>query len=94
MNIAKQRGSAFLNYFYYDERGDVYFQQNEWTDTALNMQWCNNTLFPGVGKSDQEKDIFADNVSFHQTREFHEACRNKISLTVYMLPDKERQNTE
>ena len=42
----------------YNERVNVYFQQNAWMDTELNMQWCNNTLFPGVGKNDQEKVIF------------------------------------
>ena len=71
----------------YDERMDVYFQQNAWMDTELNMQWCNTTLFPGVGKNDQENVIFADNVGFQQTREFHEACRNEINATVYLLPD-------
>ena len=56
-------------------------------DTAVNLQWCNNTFFPGVRKNEQEKVIFADNVSFQQTREFHEACSNEINATVYMLPD-------
>lgn len=78
---------TFLEKENYDERVDVYFQQNAWMDTAVNMQWCNNTLFPGVGKNDQERVIFADNVSFQQTRDFHEVCRNEISATVYMLPD-------
>lgn len=54
---------------------------------GYSRQWCNNTLFHGVGKNDQEKVIFAGNVSIQQTREFHEAYRNEINVTVYILPD-------
>ena len=71
----------------YDKRVDVYFQQNAWMDEVTNMQWCKKTLIPGVGKTDQEKVLFADNVSFQQTKEFHETCRNEISTSVYMLPE-------
>ena len=78
---------AFLEKENYSERVDVYFQQNAWMDTAVNLQWNNNTFFPGIRKNDQEKVIFADNASFQQTREFHEACKNEINATVYMLPD-------
>ena len=28
-------------------------------------------------------------MGFQQTREFHEACRNEINATVYLLPDKQ-----
>ena len=52
----------------YDERVDVYFQQNAWIDEEVNMQWCRKTLFPGVGNTEQEKVIFADNVSFQQSK--------------------------
>ena len=41
----------------YDERVDVYFQQNAWIDAEVNMQWCRKTLFPGVGNTEQEKVI-------------------------------------
>ncbi|KAK2559978.1 hypothetical protein P5673_017562 [Acropora cervicornis] len=54
-------------------------------DKEVDMQWCSKTLFPGVGNSEQEKVIFADNVRFQQSKEFHEACRNEINATVYML---------
>ena len=50
------------------------------------MQWCKKTLIPGVGKTDQEKVLFAD-VSFPQTKEFHKTCRNEISTSAYMLPE-------
>ena len=56
-------------------------------DQEVNMQWCNKTLCPGVGNSEQEKVIFADNVSFQQAKEFHETCRNNINATVYILPE-------
>ena len=69
----------------YDERVDAFFQQNAWMDKEADMQWCSKTLFPGVGNSEQEKVIFADNVRFQQSKEFHEACRNEINATVYML---------
>ena len=45
--------------------------------------------FPWSWKNDQEKVIFADNVGFQQTREFHETCRNEINATVYLLPDNQ-----
>ena len=66
----------------YDQRVDVLFQQNAWMDEEVDMQWCSKTLFPGVGNSEQEKVIF---VRFQQSKEFHEACRNEINATVYML---------
>lgn len=28
----------------YDKRVDVYFQQNAWMDSEVNMQWCRKTL--------------------------------------------------
>ena len=71
----------------YDERVNVFFQQNAWMDEEINMQWCSKALFPGVGNSEQEKVIFADIVRFQQSKEFHEACRNEINATVYMLPE-------
>ena len=64
----------------HDESVDVFFQQNAWMDEEVDMQWCSKTLFPGVGYSEQEKVIFGDNVRFQ-----HEACRNEINATVYML---------
>ena len=69
----------------YDERVDVLFEQNARMDEEVNMQWCSKTLSCGVGNSEQEKLIFADNVRFQQSKEFHEACRNEINATVYML---------
>ena len=69
----------------YDERVDVFFQQNAWMDEEAGMQWCSKTLFPGVGNSEQDKVIFGDNVRFQQSKEFHEAYRNEINATVYML---------
>ena len=48
----------------YDEGVDVYFQSCAWTDSEINMQWVAKTLVPGVGKSVEEKVIFADNVTF------------------------------
>lgn len=63
----------------YDERVDVYFQQNAWMDEEVNMQWCSKALFPKVGNTEQEKVIFGGNVSFQQSKEFHEACRNEIN---------------
>lgn len=36
---------AFLEKENYSERVDVYFQQNAWMDTAVNLQWNNNTFF-------------------------------------------------
>ena len=71
----------------YDERVHVLFEQNARMDEEVNMQWCSKTLSCGVGNSEHEKLIFADNVRFQQSKEFHEACRNEINATVYMVPE-------
>ena len=39
----------------YDNRVDVYFQQNAWMDVEINMQWTNNTLIPGIGDDKKKK---------------------------------------
>ena len=70
-----------------DERVDVLFEQNAWMDEEVNMQWCSKTPSCGVGNSEQEKLIFAKNVRFQQSKEFHEACRNEVNATVYMVPE-------
>lgn len=46
---------TFLEKENYGERVDVYFQQNTWMDTAVNLQWCKNTLFPGAGKMTRKR---------------------------------------
>lgn len=42
---------------------------------------------PGVGKSKEEKVIFADNVTFQQGKQLHETCRNELNAIVYLLPE-------
>jgi len=69
----------------YDKRVDVYFQQNTWMDEELNMQWVQATLIPGIGNDKEEKVLFADNVGFQHSQQFHETRRNQINTTVYML---------
>ena len=71
----------------YDKRVDVYFQQNAWMDEEINMQWVQGTLIPGIGKGSDEKVLFADNVGFQQSKEFHETCRDELNTRVYMLPE-------
>ena len=71
----------------YDKGVDVYFQQNAWMDEEINMQWVQGTLIPGIGKGSDEKVLFADNVGFQQSKEFHETCRDELNTIVYMLPE-------
>ena len=72
----------------YDKKVDVYFQQNAWMDEDTNMKWVQGTLIPGVGQNDQaEKVLFADNVGFQQSEQFHEIARKEINTTIYMLPE-------
>jgi len=54
-----------------DKRVDVYFQQNAWMDEEINMRWFQGTLIPGIGNKGQ-KVLFAVNVGFHQSQQFHE----------------------
>ena len=70
----------------YDKDLDVYFQANALMDGEVNMQWVSKTLKPGVGKSGKEKVIFADNVTFQQDKDFHDACRD-MNAIVYLLPE-------
>ena len=65
---------------------NVYFQANAWMDGEVNMKWVSKTLQPGVGKSGKEKVIFADNVTFQQDKDFHDACRD-MNAIVYLLPE-------
>ena len=39
-------------------------------DSEINMQWVAKTLVSGIGKSVEEKVIFADNVAFQQDKSF------------------------
>ena len=71
----------------YDEGVDVYFQSCAWMDSEINMQWVAKTLVPGVGKSVEEKVIFADNVTFQQDKQCHDACRHELNAIVYLLPE-------
>ena len=48
-------------------------------DNDLNMQWLAGTLMPGVGNSQDEKVIFADNVGFQQDKQFHEVYRKELN---------------
>ena len=71
----------------YDEGVDIYFQSCAWMDSEMNMQWVAKTLAPGIGKSPDEKVIFADNVTFQQDKQFHDACRHELNAIVYLLPE-------
>lgn len=71
----------------HNESVDVYFQSCAWVDSDINMQWVEKTLVPGVGKSGEEKVIFADNVTFQQEKQFHGACRRELNAIVYLLPE-------
>lgn len=71
----------------YDKRVDVYFQKSAWMDSDLNMQWLSRTLLPSISDKTSEKIFFADNVSFQQEKQFHEACRKKVNASVYLLPE-------
>ena len=56
-------------------------------DSEINIQWVAKTLAPGIGKSPDEKVIFADNVTFQQDKQFHDACRHELHAIVYLLPE-------
>ena len=71
----------------YDKGVDVYFQKSAWMDSDLNMQCLSRTLLPAMSDKTSEKVIFADNVSFQQEKQFHEACRKEVNASVYLLPE-------
>eukprot|EP00795_Rhopilema_esculentum_P004258 gene4258-20453_t len=55
----------------YDNRIDVYFQQNAWMDCKTNREWTEGTLKPGITDKENENVLFADNVSFQTEKVFH-----------------------
>ena len=55
-------------------------------DEATNMKWVNDVLIPGISDKRNENILFADNVSFQLLEGFHQACRKKANMIVYMLP--------
>ena len=55
-------------------------------DEELNLQWVRGTLIPVLKSDDEEKVLFADNVCFQLSKEFHDISRRKINTVVYMLP--------
>lgn len=71
----------------YDKGIDVYFQQCAWMDNDLNMQRLAGTLIAGIGKSPDEKVIFADNVGFQQNKKFHKSCRKELNAVLHLLPE-------
>ena len=55
-------------------------------DEELTIKWAKETLIPALNSDDKEKVLFADNVGFHLSKEFHDICRKTINTVVYMLP--------
>ncbi len=55
-------------------------------DDELNLQWVKGALIPVLKSDDKEKVLFADNVGFQLSKEFHATCRRKVNTVVYMLP--------
>lgn len=71
----------------HNESVDVYFQSCAWMDSDIKMQSVEKTLVPGVGKSGEEKVIFAVNVTFQQEKQFHDACRRELNAIFYLLSE-------
>ena len=69
----------------YDDGVDIYFQNCAWMDSEINIQWVAKTLAPDIGNSPDEKVIFADNVTFQQDKQLHDACRRDLNAIVYLL---------
>ena len=74
----------------YDEGVDVYFQSCAWMDSEINMQWVAKTLkvlLQALASHQTRKVIFANNVTFQQDKQFHDACRHELNAIVYLLPE-------
>ena len=78
----------------YDKRGHVLFQKNAWMDEATNMKWVNEVLIPGISDKKNENILFADNVSFQLLEGFHQVCRKKANMIVYMLPPNQTDKVQ
>ena len=78
----------------YDKRVHVLFQKNAWMDEATNMKWVNEVLIPGISDKKNENILFADNVSFQLLEGFHQVCRKKANMIVYMLPPNQTDKVQ
>lgn len=59
----------------WDQRVDVYFQRNAWSDTPFAVEYANRTIkaaVPGHGK--ERFLLFSDNLKSHCSAEFKAAC--------------------
>lgn len=64
----------------YDERVDVFFEQNAWMDKEVNMPWCSKTLSCGVGNSEQEKLILQTMSVFNNLKSSMKHAGMKLML--------------
>ena len=78
----------------YDNRIDVYFQQNAWMDCKTNREWTERTLIPGIADKENENVLFADNISFQTEKVFHETCREICNTIVCLLPDSQTDKVQ
>eukprot|EP00112_Aurelia_sp_Birch-Aquarium-sp1_P025127 Seg821.9 transcript_id=Seg821.9/GoldUCD/mRNA.D3Y31 product="hypothetical protein" protein_id=Seg821.9/GoldUCD/D3Y31 len=78
----------------HDKRVHVLFRKNAWMDKATNMKWANEVLIPGISDKRNENILFADNVSFQLLEGFHQVCRKKASMIVYMLPPNQTDKVQ
>ena len=63
-------------------------------DEATNMKWVNEVLIPGISDKKNENILFADNVSFQLLEGFHQVCRKKANMIVYMLPPNQTDKVQ
>eukprot|EP00794_Sanderia_malayensis_P000972 gene972-285_t len=70
----------------YDEDVDVYFQDCAWMDEKRNLEWVHKPLIPGRGIDRRDKVLFADNICFQLSKQFHEIFRKRVKALVYLLP--------
>jgi hypothetical protein len=70
----------------WDDRVDVYFQKNAWTDTPLAVQYANRTLKSYVTELGSDRFLlFCDNLRAHQSAEFKSACA-QLGITLWFYP--------
>ena len=68
--------------------------RNAWMDEATNMKWVNKVLIPGISDKKNENVLLADNVSFQLLEGFHQVCRKKANMIVYMLPPSQTDKVQ
>ena len=60
----------------------------------MNIKWTNDILTPSNLDNGVQQIVFADNVNFQTLQSFHQLCREKANVIVYMFPPNQTDKVQ